>query len=348
MIPYRDLRKENQEVNELVKYRVSTLIDDCDFLGDNSLTETRLSEFLGVNDVVCCDSGTNALIYALKACGVGHGDEVITVSLTYISTTEAIHAVGARPVYVDVGADYLINVEKVEEKITRYTKAILAVDLYGEVADTETLRHIADKHKIKLIEDGAQAFGCERLGTWAHLTTLSFNPLKNLGGIGKGGAVFGQENLVKRVRKIIDHGRYCDIVELVGANGRMDRIQAEVLISKLSFVNSNMQRRREIAKFYRENLRGVITPMVTEDHSYYAYVIRVKDRYKFRRNMDKLGVGTTVHYSMPNHRQPAFLNDVELVNTDSFALDIVSIPCYHALSDSEVETVVEAVWQSVN
>jgi len=345
MIPYVNLQREYLFNKVKIDSAIHNCLDSARYLWSNEKLENQLGDYANAKCVVC-DSGTNALVYALLASGVGIGDEVITVSHTYLATVEAIKNVGAIPIFVDVDDDFLINIDKIQ--VTNKTKAILFVDLYGQRPDVQKLRSLANQYGISLIEDAAQSFGCGNFNV-ADYTCTSFNPLKNLGGFGKGGAVFGKD--LGAVRQLVNHGRINNDVCGKGFNGRMDSIQASVLSAKLPHLDSVISRKKEIVEYYNEHLQDyVVTPKETmhSRHTYYVYCIRVKNRDAFRKKMHSFEVETNLHYPKPVHKEPYFNDGSVLPNTEKLSLDIVSLPCYNSLTDFETKKVVEATWQSVS
>ena len=351
-IPFTDLQSEYQEC----KWEIDTAIQHC--LTKNSFItgpdveefEQIFSDYTGGESCAACGSGTTALQISLKACGIGPGDEVITVSHTFVSTPEAVCTVGATPVFCDVNKHGLININKIEELITKRTKAVLWVDLYGQTPDVDRIVKLCKKHNLFAIADSAQAFGYRykgrRVGSLADITCHSFNPVKNLGAIGDAGCVTGRKDLVDLARYYSNHGRDTKYVyEYLGYNARIDNIQAKVVQAKLPYLQGWLDRKHEIAKYYDTELDlDYITPkeMKWGKHSYYVYVLQHPYRDKIRFRLGEAGIGTNIHYANPAHLTPAFKKWTRsLPVTEQLSKDIFSIPIYPHLTDNQVEYIVK-------
>jgi dTDP-4-amino-4,6-dideoxygalactose transaminase len=313
---------------------------------------------VGAQGAVGVSSGTAALRLALQVVGVGPGDEVITTAHTFIATAEAISQTGAKPVFVDITPlTYNLDPGKVEAAITPRTKVIMPVHLYGQPADLGTLRDIADRHHLFLIEDAAQAVAAEyegrRCGSIGDLACFSFYPGKNLGAYGDAGAVTGNdEALLARVRKLRDHGRSTKYEhDEIGYGDRIDALQAAILAAKLPHLNEWTEARRSHARQYDELLADtdVIRPYEAPNvrHVYHLYVIRVPRRDEVLEHLKSQGVGAGIHYPVPVHRQPAYLKegygDISLPVTEQIASEIVSLPMYPELSGEQIEYVARTV-----
>ncbi len=325
--------------------------------------EQRFAAYLGTDSCVGVASGTDAVHLALRACGVGHGDRVLTVSHTAVATVSAIDWVGARPVLVDIDPrTYTLDPQKTEDTLKQMPagqiKAIVAVHIYGHPADMGALADIAERYHVALIEDCAQAHGARIAGRMAgsigDCGAFSFYPTKNLGAFGDAGAVVtSQAGVVERLRLLQQYGwreRYVSVE--AGYNSRLDELQAAILDCKLAWLDSDNDRRRDIAHSYTEGLAGLPleTPVEVADcrHVYHQYVVRLKDRDKLRAHMAILGVSTAILYPMPVHLQPGYAARVEtgeggLAVTEQVAHDILCLPIYPGLEDSAVSSVIEAV-----
>jgi dTDP-4-amino-4,6-dideoxygalactose transaminase len=322
--------------------------------------EKELAQYCEVRHAIGCGSGTEALHLALAALGIGSGDEVITVAHTAVATAVAIRLCGATPVFADIDpATYTIDPDDVERAVTSRTKAIVAVHLYGQPADLDALSTVAKKHGIALVEDCAQAHGARwrgrRAGSIGDIACFSFYPTKNLGAIGDGGAVAtSSDALASRVRLLREYGwaeRYVSHIE--GWNSRLDELQAAILRVKLRHLDSDNERRREIARRYDDALRdcGVDLPAAREgaDHVYHLYVIASSRRDALQAHLRERGVGALVHYPVPIHRQPAYaaMGQRALPNTERAAASVLSLPMYPELT-AEEQGIVIAAFREMN
>jgi dTDP-4-amino-4,6-dideoxygalactose transaminase len=306
-------------------------------------------------------SGTDAIVLALRSLGVGYGDLVATVSHTAVATAAAIEMVGALPVFVDIDPEtYTMDPESLERtlKACGPIKAVIAVHLYGHPADLGMILHIARAHGARVIEDCAQAHGAKRngiyAGTEADVATFSFYPTKNLGAVGDGGMVVSADTeLLRRVRMLREYGwekRY--ISQIPGINSRIDELQAAILRVGLASLKERNQRRAEIAGAYDDGLAetGLTLPVVRPgaSHVYHQYAVRHGKRDWLQAELRQAGIGTNIHYPVPIHQQPAYsgrcaLDPAGLRVTESAATEVLSLPMYPELSDSEVERVVNTL-----
>lgn len=316
--------------------------------------EERFAAFVAAAHGVATSSGTTALHLALLGYGVGAGDEVITVSFTFIASANSILYTGARPVFVDIdAATFNIDPRLIEAAITPRTKAIMPVSLYGRPADMPEIAAIAARHGLAVVEDACQSHGASvgdrRSGTWG-AGCFSFYPTKNMT-TGEGGMLTTDDaELADRVRLLREHGmkvRYHH--DVVGYNFRMTDIHASIGLAQLPKLPGNNERRRTIAARYDAELRGVITPHVVEGrtHVYNQYTIRVARRDEFVARLRERGVGSGVYYPIPVHRQRPYLargyGHEALPVTDRLTAEVVSIPVHPALTDAHVEAVIAAV-----
>jgi len=356
-IPFTDLQSQYQEV----KADIDTAIQDC--INRNSFItgpdvvhfEKTIAEYTGAEDCASTGSGTMALQVALKAIDLKPGDEVITLSHTFVSTVEAVINVGAKPIMIDIDEYYLIDVEQIESNITERTRAILFVDLLGQTPDVDRLKSIAKKHNLYLIADAAQSFGAkykgQRVGSLVDLTCVSFNPVKNLGAMGDAGCVVGRPDLVARARMYRDHGRNTKFVfETVGYNARIDNIQAAVVLAKLPYLDSWLEKRRTICHRYNAELSGIVeTPKTLphNEHSFHVYCIQTDNRDELKLYLEDAGIKTNIHYPVPCHQQPAFeyLNNTPLPRTERAVNRILSLPCYHSLTNEQQSYIIDTIKQ---
>lgn len=327
-------------------------------LGEETTSfESEFAEYIGVTHGIGVGSGTEALHIAMAACDIGPGDEVVTVSHTAVATVAAIELVGARPVFVDIEPNYYtLDPERLEAAITKQTKAIIPVHLYGQPVDIVPILDIAKKHDLCIIEDCAQAHGAmyrgQYVGSCGDLACFSFYPTKNLGALGDGGMVVtSNQKLAEKVRLLREYGwadRY--ISKIPGWNSRLDELQAAILRVKLRYLNADNAARANIASKYDHALEGlgIITPKRRKKatHVYHLYVISSKKRDEMLAFLKVQGVGALIHYPVPIHLQPAYRDTFQrddLFETEKAASEVMSLPIYPELSDKEVNTVVEIV-----
>jgi len=368
-IPLVDLRKQYAPLKDDILGRIAEILEGMHlFLGPNvQALEQEFAAFCGVPHAIGVSDGTTALQLALMACGVGAGDEVITVSHTFVATAEAIILVGATPVFVDIDPQtYTIDVGQVGERITERTKAIIPVHLYGQTADMDPLLTLAREHGLWVIEDACQAHGArykgQRAGALGDAAAFSFYYSKNLGAYGEGGMVTTTvDEIAERVRMLRDHGSKQHYHhDLVGMNGRLDEIQAAVLRAKLPYLDRWSQQRRAHARQYRDalmDLDHVVLPAEARwgEHVYHLFVIRVKAcPERSRRNRDGLraylhdrGISTGIHYPIPIHLQPAYrdlgYDRGSFPVTEDYAEQILSLPMYAELTPGSIEYVAETI-----
>ena len=321
--------------------------------------ESAFAEYCGARYGAGVASGTDALILALKAVGVGTGDEVITVSQTAVATVAAILAVGATPVLVDIEATYYtIDPALIEEAISSRCKAIIAVHLYGQAADLEAITEIARRHGLTLIEDCAQASGgrCRgrRLGSIGDVGCFSFYPTKNLGAIGDGGMIVTSDaKIATRVRRLRQYGwDEARATHETGLNSRLDPLQAAILCAKLPHLDADNVRRAAIAKRYGRGLAGlpIATPRqrAGTQHVYHLYVVACAQRDRLMAHLRDCQIGCAVHYPVPVHRQPGYAERAVLPPgglpvTDGICGQVLSLPMYPELSDDNIDEVVASI-----
>lgn len=328
-------------------------------LGEEVKTfETEFAAYIGVTYGIGVGSGTEALHLALKACNIGPGDEVITVSHTAVATVAAIELVAATPVLVDIEPDYYtLDPRQLERAITSRTKAIIPVHLYGQPADLEPILSIARAHGLRVIEDCAQAHGAmyhgKRVGAWGDIACYSFYPTKNLGALGDGGMVVTNDPaLARQARLLREYGwaeRY--VSHICGWNSRLDELQAAALRVKLRYLDADNATRARLAAVYNEALAGtsLVTPKhrLESTHVYHLYVVRSSERDQLQTFLKAQNVGALVHYPVPVHLQPAYRGPLggsdSLPETERAAREVLSLPMYPELSETELQTVIGAV-----
>lgn len=328
-----------------------------------SAFEREYAAWIGVDHAIGTGSGTDALQLALKTCGVGPGDIVLTVSHTAVATVAAIELAGATPVLVDIDpATYTMDphsLERALRTIVGTPKAVIPVHLYGCPADMPAIVDIAGRHELYVIEDCAQSHGAtlngRMTGSWGHLAAFSFYPTKNLGAFGDGGAlVMNDPALATRARALREYGwqeRY--ISAMVGMNTRLDELQAAILRVKLRHLTADIARRQAIARRYDALLAdsAVTRPHATADakHAYHQYAVQTPQRDGFRTFLRQHNIGSAIHYPLPVHRQPAYCDRlfraVSLTATETVCASVVSLPMYPQIADEDVRRVAEVVGQ---
>ena len=320
--------------------------------------EGEFGAFVGVPHAIAVASGTDALQIALSACGIGAGDEVITVAHTAVATVAAIELCAATPVLVDIEPDYFtMDSKALEAAVTPRTKVILPVHLYGQPADLGPILEVARRHGLRVIEDCAQAHGAvyagRRVGTWGDLGCFSFYPTKNLGAMGDGGIIVTADpGLAERVRLLREYGwaeRY--VSRLPGLNSRLDELQAAILRVKLGHLDADNARRARLAALYGEALSETglglprCRPGVT--HVYHLYVVRANRRDALQGFLASRQIGALIHYPVPVHMQPAYRDRLRgadrLPESERAAREVLSLPIYAEMLEDDVQAVVKAV-----
>lgn len=360
MIPFLDLQAQYRQIKPKIDAAVARTIGSAQFvLGPEvNAFEERFADYCRVAHCRAVNSGTSALHLALLAAGIGPGDEVITVSMTFVATTAAILYSGARPVFVDVDpVTWTMNPGSIEAAITPRTKAILPVHLHGLMADMDPIMSIARRHSLVVIEDAAQAHGAEykgrRAGSIGDLGCFSFYPGKNLGAFGEGGAVVtDQPELARRVALLRDWGQEAKYSHVVaGYNYRMDGIQGAVLNVKMDYIESWTEARRLVAALYDRLLSNLPfahpRPPWHSRHVYHVYAVRLPRRDEALMTLRDAGIGAAIHYPVPVHLQKAYagLGDGldALPVTERLANEFLSLPIYPELMPEEVAEIVRVL-----
>lgn len=360
-VPLADPGGDTAYLSDEIAAKVKRVIDSGFYILGQEVAdfEKALAEDVGVAQAIGVASGTDALVLGLLGLGVGVGDEVITVSHTAGATVAAIRMIGAIPVLVDVeDRFYCLDAEKVESAISPRTRAIIAVHLYGHPADMTAIGGIAKRHGIPIIEDCAQAqgatVGARQVGSLGDVGCFSFYPTKNLGAIGDGGAVVTDNLAVaERIRKLRTYGwskpQYAEIEH--GRCSRLDEIQAAILSLKLKSLWRNVQSRRSVAERYRARLAELPIILPNErsgcSHTYHLFVVRVRERDALQAHLRASGIGTARHYPWPVHRQPGILSAIRMPETlsvtDRISGEILSLPMFATITETQVDRVIEAV-----
>jgi len=364
MIPFLDLKAQHRRIRPKLDAALARVIDSGQFvLGQEvSAFEERFAAYCDTKHCIAVNSGTSALHLALLAAGIGPGDEVITVSMTFVATTAAILYCGAKPIYVDVDRDtWTMDPKLIEKAITSKTKAILPVHLHGLMADMDPIVEIARRHKLMVIEDAAQSHGAEykgrRAGSIGDAGCFSFYPGKNLGALGEGGAVVSSNReLARRVALLRDWGqesKYHHV--LAGYNYRMDGVQGAVLNVKMDYIEEWTKGRRAVASEYDRliTFEQCKRPAPPSDfrHVYHVYAIEVDRRDHVQKMLHAAGIGTGIHYPIPVHLQKAYSDlrycQGDLPVTEELADRFLSLPIYAEFQPAQMAQVVEALAEAV-
>jgi dTDP-4-amino-4,6-dideoxygalactose transaminase len=364
-IPFVDLKAQYESIKPEIDAAISDVIAKSAFIGGAYVKsfEAAFAEFCGTKHCIGVGNGTDALFIALKSLGIGTGDEVITVANSFIATAEAITLTGARVVFVDIDPrTYNIDVNDIEAKVTNRTKAIIPVHLYGQPADMDPILDIAKRHNLKVVEDAAQAHGAEykgrRIGSIGDMACFSFYPGKNLGAYGDGGAIVtNDDNLALKARMFANHGRIDKYDhEIEGVNSRLDGLQAAILQVKLRHLPEWTELRRRNAYLYNRHLKevGVVTPTEIEDAKavYHLYVVRARNGFRsdLQTHLKSKGIATGIHYPIPLPSLKAFSylhhTPADFPEASAVAGEIISMPMFAELSESQIQYVAEAIQTS--
>lgn len=361
-IPMVDLKAQYHDLQDEIERALQSVVRSGQFvLGPEvHAFEREVAAYCDVRHAVSVASGTDALHLALRAAGIGPGDEVITTPFTFIATAGAVSQTGARPVFVDIDpATFNIDPGQVAGAVTPRTRAVLPVHLYGQPADLVPLREICVRHGLALIEDCAQSFGAvyggRKSGTYGDMGCFSFYPSKNLGAYGDGGMVVTNDDAAaQRLRRLRDHGRIEGYRHgMVGYNSRLDELQAAVLRVKLKRIDDFNRRRRENARRYGERLAGSgVTPPLEDGkglHVYHQYTVRVRERDAVRSALTAAGIASAVYYPIPLHRQEVYAPDyvgAEFPASEAAAAEVLSLPMYPELTEQQIDEVVRVVRQA--
>lgn len=372
-IPPLDLTQQYQTISDEVGAAVLAVLASGQYINGPNVQnfEQQFAEYVGTSECVTCNSGTDALFLALRAYGIGAGDEVITTPFTFIASAEVVSAVGAKPVFVDIDPEtFNLNLEQLEAAITLRTRAIIPVHLFGQPVDMTRLMVIAQAHNLLVIEDCAQAVGAEwqgqRVGTFGQVGCFSFFPTKNLGACGDGGAVTTNDgSIATKLRMLREHGskvRY--LHEEIGVTSRLDALQAAILQIKLRHLDQWNEQRRAIASRYTEllgPLPGVTPPPIISKglHCWHQYTIRLSAgadvtpadqrmyRDRVRQQLQEQGVSTMVYYATPLHLQPVYANLGYTEGTfpvvEQASREVLALPMFPELTVEQQERVVYAL-----
>ena len=349
-IPFVDLKRQYYSIKHQIDEAIENVIDNTGFIGGKFVSEfeSNFSNAYNVKHVISCANGTDSLYIIMKMLGIKSGDEVITVSNSWISSSETITQTGAKPVFVDIDPVYYsINENLIEGKITKNTRAIIAVHLHGQMCDINRINEICDKHNLFLIEDCAQAhfssFNGIRAGLTGIAASFSFYPGKNLGAYGDAGCIVTKDDeMAKKCRMFANHGALIKHKhQIEGVNSRMDGLQAAILSAKLPFIVEWTAKRQSVAKTYTSFLaqvNDIVTPSirVNSEHSFHLYVIQANNRDGLKLFLQNNGVETAIHYPCPLPLLEAYkylgyhISDIPVAN--SLKDNILSLPIYPEMS----------------
>jgi dTDP-4-amino-4,6-dideoxygalactose transaminase len=364
-LQYKSIKKE---INEAIK----RVLENGVFIGGEEVEnfEKEIAEFCKVKYAISVNSGTDALFLSLKAIGIKSGDEVITTPFTFIATAEVIANCGAKPVFVDIDPlTYNIDVSKIEKKITKKTKAILPVHLFGQMADMQEIMRIAKKYRLYVIEDAAQAIGATQkfkipnlkfeikfAGSIGDFGCFSFFPSKNLGAYGDGGLITtNNKKLAEKVKLLKNHGsspkeKYRNLI--LGTNSRLDAIQAAILRVKLKYLKNWIHQRQEVAEYYNNGLaktKEIVIPQTSfgKNHVFHQYTIRAKNRNALQKYLKEKGIPTMIYYPIPLHLQPAFkylgYKRGDFPVAEKAAREVLSLPIYPELKIREQDWIIKKI-----
>jgi UDP-2-acetamido-2-deoxy-ribo-hexuluronate aminotransferase len=368
VIPFIDLKTQYEALKPKIQLRINRVLDHGQYIMGPEVfeLEEKLAEYVGVRHCITASSGTDTLLIAMMALGIKPGDEVITTPFTFIATGEMIALLGAIPVFVDIDPrTYNIDPAKIESAITPKTKAIMPVSLYGQCVDMDAINYIADKHGLPVIEDAAQSFGATYKGkkscALSTIGSTSFFPSKPLGCYGDGGAIFtDDDHLAKFMREIRLHGqdrRYHH--HIIGINGRMDTLQAAIVLVKMEIFEEEVKARAEIGTRYTDLLNSAlshlpsargVTPPYIEPHNtsvYAQYTVLIENRESVQKQLNEAGIPTAVHYPIPIHLQPAFSYLNKAVGSFPIAEEkskqVMSLPISPTLTLNHQQQIVMAI-----
>ena len=358
-VPFLDLPAQYRALKAQIDSAIQRVLETSAYILGPAVEEFEkaFALYCGIDHCIGVNSGTAALTLLMQAHGIGPGDEVITVANTFFATVEAIIHVGATPVLVDADdAAALMDVMKLEAAITKKTKAIIPVHLYGQTVDMDAINAIAKKHNILIFEDACQAHGAEengkRAGSLADGAAFSFYPGKNLGAFGEGGAVTTNDaEIAKKIRMLRDHGmakKYHH--DAIGWNERMDGIQGAVLSVKLKYLDEWNAARRKHAKFYREHLPSTVRTIAERPEStanYHLFVIRSSKREALQKHLTDHGIQTGIHYPIPIHLQPAMKEfgwkQGDFPVSEKLAKEILSLPMFPEMTELQIQEVCDVI-----
>lgn len=349
-----DLNGQYLRIKSEVDKAIQSVIESASFINGKEVGEfaASLSKYLDGAHVIPCANGTDALQIAMMALGLKPGDEVILPVHTYVATAEVIALLGLTPVFVDVdAATFNIDISQVESRITKKTKAIVPVHLYGQCADMDPLMSIASKHNLFVIEDAAQSIGARYKnsfsGTIGHVGTTSFFPSKNLGCFGDGGAIMTRsEKLADELRMIANHGQKQKYHhEMIGVNSRLDTIQAAILSVKLKYLKEYERKRNEVASYYDKHLSDVIIPVRSKDstHVFHQYTVKAQRRDDLKKHLEANKIPSMIYYPVPLHHQKAYYQNASFPVTEQLSKEVLSLPMHTEMTEEQLDYICRTV-----
>ena len=361
-----DLVGQYKKIKDQINQNIIKSLNEGKFINGPIVKEfsQNLSNFLNVKHVIPCANGTDALQIAYMALGLKSGDEIICPSWTYISTAEAAAILGVKAVFCDVDPKiFNVTAEFIEPFITKKTKAIVVVHLYGQSCDMKPILELASKYNLKVIEDNAQAIGCEytfsngekkHTGTMGDIGTTSFYPTKNLGAYGDGGAIFtNNDDLAQKIKMYSNHGESKSYHhDFIGINSRLDSIQAEVLNVKLKYLTTFNNSRNRMANIYNDAFKvikelQIPSQLYNSTHVFHQYTLKILNgkRDDLMKYLKRNGIETKIYYPIPIHKQKAFsdYSNISLINTDELALSCLSLPIHSEVNNSSQKYIIERI-----
>ena len=360
-VPFVDLHIQHEQIMPELKSALDEVINRCDFVSGEAvrLFEKEFAQFCGAKRAVGCSSGTTALHLALVGCGIKAGDEVITTPHTFSATAEAIVQAGAKPVFVDIDErTFNVDSKKIEAAISKKTRAIIPVYLYGQAANLDPILSLSQKYNLKLIADAAQAHGAtyqkNKIASLADVTCFSFYPGKNLGAFGDGGMIVTNDaEMADFMKALSDHGRKQKYEHFIsGYNYRLNTLQAAVLRVKLKYLNASNQWRKKISNYYKKALQtcqNIVLPFERKEdsHVYHLFVIRTQQRDSLQKFLKEKNIATSIHYPIPLHLQPAYkalgYKSGDFPVTERIAKEILSLPIFPYMSLKQADCVINQI-----
>ncbi|NQZ77984.1 MAG: DegT/DnrJ/EryC1/StrS family aminotransferase [Ekhidna sp.] len=357
-IPFVDLKAQYESIKGDIDHAIQSVISDTSFIGGDIIKtfEQRFASFVGINHCIAVANGTDAIEIALKALGIGEGDEVLVPALTWISTAGAVNNVGAEPVFVDVLKDERsIDPSLLKEKLSERTKAIIPVHLYGLPAQMDSIMAFARENNLKVIEDCAQAHGAtfrnQVVGTFGDIATFSFYPGKNLGAYGDAGGIVANDGSLARTCKMLsNHGQLSKHDhQIIGRNSRMDTMQAAILSAKIPHLEKWTEGRIKVAAWYSSKLDDSLIPKTPEGskHVFHLYVIESQERDALMQKLKEGNIGCAIHYPTPLPHLPSYSYKKHFIGdfpvAEKLCAEILSLPIFPELSEEEVDRICEVL-----
>ena len=358
-IDFANLNIQYQKLKVQIDNNIKSVLDSSNFIMGEEIQklEKKLEQFSGAKNAITCSSGTDALTLAMMALDIQPDDEVITSPFTFISSAETISMIKAKPVFVDIEFDtFNIDISKIEKAITKKTKAIIPISLFGQPCDLDEIKLIADKYNLKIIIDGAQSFGStykdKTDSCYGDISITSFFPAKPLGCYGDGGALFtNNDNLADKIKAFRVHGQVKKYIhKYIGMGARLDTIQAAILLAKLEKFQDEIKSRQFLAHQYTDTLKDILTtPVVRNDRSstWAQYTLRVKNRNSFQNFLKERNIPSSIYYPLPLHLQECFkflgYRKGDFPISENASKEVISLPMNAYFADEEVEYIVNNI-----